>query len=275
MAFAELSSTLLVRSGNPAPVSVSSEATTPDSYRIRSSASRQRDSKQPLNIARHRAGLIYHSRGIRLSGFVLCCVASVIAGGLFISHYLEPRNASQATNEGLKDTGTNKVDSSLEPTPAIPMQLEEAEVLTLASNEQRTAPDARTNAPLLGVPTEEPPLINTDAEPSSVNSAPPAIRAQSRSETELAALIERGDAFFSSGDVASARLFYQHAAEASDGAAALRLGEAFDPAFLRRARLVRASGDVEQASYWYLRAWELGNSDAEVLLKGLRSSDER
>ena len=81
------------------------------------------------------------------------------------------------------------------------------------------------------------------------------------------ALVTRGDAFFAAGDLASARLFYEHAAAAGNAIAALRLGGTFDPGFLARARIGRVQGDAAIALYWYRRARDLGNGDAEILLK--------
>jgi hypothetical protein len=86
---------------------------------------------------------------------------------------------------------------------------------------------------------------------------------------EIAALIARGDALIIQGDVASARLFYEHAADAADGQAALRLGETYDPAFLARAHLSGARGDAPTAARWYRRARELGTGEAEALLRTL------
>jgi hypothetical protein len=87
---------------------------------------------------------------------------------------------------------------------------------------------------------------------------------------ETAPLVERGDRLFGVGDIASARLFYERAADAGDGQAALRLGETYDPAFLERAQL-RVQGDRALAVFWYRRARELGASDAEILLKGVQA----
>lgn len=50
---------------------------------------------------------------------------------------------------------------------------------------------------------------------------------------EIATLLARGDALLSTGDMTSARLFYQLAADAGAGLAAVRLGETFDPALSR------------------------------------------
>jgi hypothetical protein len=89
------------------------------------------------------------------------------------------------------------------------------------------------------------------------------------SATEIATLLARGDALIAKGDLASARLFYERAAEAGDGQAALRLGESYDPAFLAQAHLSGVRGDALAAARWYRRARELGISEAETLLQTL------
>ena len=72
---------------------------------------------------------------------------------------------------------------------------------------------------------------------------------------------------FSKGDVIAARAFYERAADAGEGRAALRLGETFDPIFLAQARLRAARGDLSTALSWYRRARDLGVTEAEILLK--------
>ena len=94
--------------------------------------------------------------------------------------------------------------------------------------------------------------------------------AQPRSSSlETASLLESGDRLFGMGDVISARLFYERAAEAGDGQAALRLGETYDPTFLERAKLRAIKGDLKAAAFWYRRATELGIVEADILLKGV------
>ena len=78
-------------------------------------------------------------------------------------------------------------------------------------------------------------------------------------------LVARGDGFLSAGDIASARPFYERAADAGDGPAALRLGATFDPAFLGRVGVRGIPGDPDQASSWYRRARELGGAAGERL----------
>jgi hypothetical protein len=88
----------------------------------------------------------------------------------------------------------------------------------------------------------------------------------------------RGDALFAAGDLAPARQFYELAANAGDGQAALQLGETYDPAFLAQAKIRGSSGRGNRASaaYWYQRASRIGAPGAEILLKAVMASgDER
>jgi hypothetical protein len=105
---------------------------------------------------------------------------------------------------------------------------------------------------------------------------PPAAAPPSATVGEIAApaltnssLVERGDALFGAGDIFSARLYYERAAEAGDAQAALRLGETHDPAFLARIRFVGALGNGATAAFWYKRAQELGAPEAAILLEAL------
>lgn len=86
---------------------------------------------------------------------------------------------------------------------------------------------------------------------------------------ESAALLSRGDALFATGDIASARLFYEHAANAGNAQAAIRLGETFDPTFLSRVQVKGVRGEPAVALEWYKRAQELGASDADILVMSL------
>ena len=87
----------------------------------------------------------------------------------------------------------------------------------------------------------------------------------------MAGLLARGDNLLSVGDVASARLFYERAADAGEALAAVRLAETFDPVFLYRAHLRSVRGDLDMALSWYRRARDLGAPGAEVLLKALEA----
>ncbi len=79
---------------------------------------------------------------------------------------------------------------------------------------------------------------------------------------EVAALIARGQTYFASGDVVSARLVFRRAAEAGDAQAALALGGTYDPLVLKSLGVIGVAADAAQARGWYQRAAELGSREA-------------
>lgn len=84
----------------------------------------------------------------------------------------------------------------------------------------------------------------------------------------ILSLVARGDALFSTRDIASARLFYERAADEGDAQAALRLGETYDANFLAQAHMSGVLGDAAAAAKWYRRARDLGSGEADLLLSG-------
>lgn len=113
------------------------------------------------------------------------------------------------------------------------------------------------------------PASASPSEPAATAAAGKAGPDSTLSEAEIAALMQRGDSLFAQGDVASARLFYERAANAGNGQAALRLGNSFDQFFLSRIGMGDVHGDLAVAARWYARAMDLGEHDAEVLLIAL------
>jgi hypothetical protein len=125
--------------------------------------------------------------------------------------------------------------------------------------------------PDIQVATTEP---EASPRPSSEQPVAPVLPAASPhlSAEEIVELLARGDILFQRGDVASARLFYERAADAGDGRAALRAGATFDPTFLDREVLRGVHSDRAEARLWYHRAGELGEAEAEGRLKNLETS---
>jgi hypothetical protein len=91
------------------------------------------------------------------------------------------------------------------------------------------------------------------------------------SNAELTELLHHGDALLRTGDISSARLFYERAADAGDGRAALRLGATFDPEFLGRLGLGKLQADPAEAGLWYSRARDLGEVEAKRRLNSLET----
>jgi len=99
-------------------------------------------------------------------------------------------------------------------------------------------------------------------EAAATTTETPLPRADTRlSIEEIAALVARGDAFVMTGDISSARQFYERAVAAGDGRAALRMGATFDPAFLDQTGFRNTFRDRQQALSWYRRARDLGEAE--------------
>ena len=155
--------------------------------------------------------------------------------------------------------------------PAVPERDEppraEAEPATQGAREPaETAPPVQISAPSPApLPVPALPMPEAPRPVAATLEAPMPIAGPGLSATETAELVARGDAFTRARDVASARLFYQRAAEAGDGRAALRMGQTFDPAFFGGIRGPQASR--QDALSWYSRARDLGDAEAQRMLK--------
>jgi hypothetical protein len=96
---------------------------------------------------------------------------------------------------------------------------------------------------------------------------------------EIADLIGRGEKFIKAGELASARLVLQRAAEAGDQRAALMLAGTFDPIVLEKIGIQGFAPDIIQgfapdialARTWYERAKEFGSREAARRLQMLAS----
>jgi hypothetical protein len=85
----------------------------------------------------------------------------------------------------------------------------------------------------------------------------------------IAGLLARGDWLLATGDIASARLLYERAADAGEARAAVRLGETFDPVYLDASHRRGLHGDPDMAVLWYRHARDLGATGAASRLKKL------
>jgi TPR repeat protein len=80
-------------------------------------------------------------------------------------------------------------------------------------------------------------------------------------------LMERGQQLIYFGDIVSARLVFQRAAEAGDAAAAVAMGATYDPIMLAKSRFSGLPADVGKARSWYEKAKALGSTEASGRLK--------
>lgn len=187
----------------------------------------------------------------------LCAGGAVIAAGIgaFVLHPTAEQvcEASKSTGRG---GSVSEQASVFQPKGEAATKLEQAgpktETMLATSNPQPLPPPKVENKAAV-------------APPGMVQ--PPA--GSSPSAVEISGLLARGDAFLSAGDITSARLFYERAANAESGLAALQLGGTFDPMILGRSGVRGIAADPAQALSWYRRARELGAGEAEQRIKAL------
>jgi hypothetical protein len=110
--------------------------------------------------------------------------------------------------------------------------------------------------------TQRPPLLPTPLQTVSPSVAPtPPVAAEGA--PVIAAKMKIGVELMTYGEVAAARVMFQRAAEAGDGAGAFALAETYDPLVLGGLRLREGiTPDPALARSWYERARDLGSLEA-------------
>src|SRR5204863_5734147 len=88
---------------------------------------------------------------------------------------------------------------------------------------------------------------------------------------ELAALLKRAKGMLAVGDIASARLLLERAADAQEAEAALMLAGTYDPQVLGSQDLRSITPDPAAARVWYQKAAQLGSADAKRRLGQLQN----
>jgi hypothetical protein len=215
-------------------------------------------------------------RGLVASGVLL----TLSIGAFLVLHYVklagEPSAGSASSTPSTREASTPPGAMPASPAAALaparpapdPAKQEPAlPVATPAPAQAARVPEA-TPSVALSPPEEE----QTRPQATSRAASPPLTQFQAGerpSTAEIAALVTRGDRFLRSGDIASARLFYELAADAGDGSAALRLGATFDPGVLGRVNVRGTASDPAQALAWYRRARDLGKAAAGERLRTL------
>jgi hypothetical protein len=209
--------------------------------------------------------------------FRLCFVSVLAAGAVSAGIFMvtqparEKATAESAPAEEALAKASEATSSSegLAMTPPAADAVENAAALAgpVPTRAESGAEPAPTSVTPTGGP--EPKVAVVPAAPTleaTSTIAPPAPQKTptlpSLSAAEIAVLLARGDWCFATGDVASARLFYERAAGVGEARAAVKLGETFDPAFLGRLNPRGVRADPGVAVFWYRRARDLGATDA-------------
>jgi hypothetical protein len=92
---------------------------------------------------------------------------------------------------------------------------------------------------------------------------PPASKAtRALDPEEIKLLMKQGEQVIAAGDVVTARIVFQRAAEAGDADAAVVLGATYDPIVLAKLGVTGLGADVDKARTWYQKAESLGSVEA-------------
>jgi hypothetical protein len=86
---------------------------------------------------------------------------------------------------------------------------------------------------------------------------------------EIKLLTRQGEQFAATGDLVTARILLQRAAEAGDATAAMALGATYDPNVLAKLGVAGMAADVEKARSWYRKAESQGSAEATRRLHAL------
>ena len=128
------------------------------------------------------------------------------------------------------------------------------------STSAQTSQSIKTSQPPRS-PEGETGAIGQAGEPAA--QIPPASKAtRVLDPEEITLLMKQGEQFIAAGDVVTARIVFQRAAEAGDADAALALGATYDPIVLANLGVAGLGANVEKARIWYQKAENLGSTDA-------------
>jgi hypothetical protein len=105
-------------------------------------------------------------------------------------------------------------------------------------------------------------------EPAATETPPPTRRID---PDELATLLKRAKGLLAIGDITSARLLLERAADAQEADAALMLAGTYDPQVLGTRDMRSITPDPASARLWYQKAAQLGSSDAKRRLGQLQN----
>jgi hypothetical protein len=133
------------------------------------------------------------------------------------------------------------------------------------------APAPAAAAPLAAIAPVAvvPPAAAPAAAPPPVAAAPQPVRRAD--PQEMANLMQRAKGFLSSGDLMSARLLLERAAELQNADAALLLAQTYDPEVLGTSDVRNTTPEPAQARAWYQKAAQLGSADAQRRLAQLQN----
>ena len=193
-------------------------------------------------------------------------------------------DASEPSNENLADATDTSHDDQQRTTEATlplpqldPDRSQQLGLLKQQANSVTPPPagerDGKTVVAALTPPAASTSIASREApkpevpQPAAAAVAQPSVAARGLPADMLELLLRRGDALLGLGDVASARLLYERAAQAGDARGAMGAGKTYDPQFLSQMGARGIRPDAAIAADWYRKAFALGDASAAGRLK--------
>ncbi|MCG8562510.1 MAG: hypothetical protein MI824_22150 [Hyphomicrobiales bacterium] len=143
-------------------------------------------------------------------------------------------------------------------------------------------PPRETAAPPAPTPRSRQAAVNPA--PAPVETAPPRQEQAQRapapvqrtiSEAAESRLLSRGQGLMRDGDIAGARLIFEHAAQRGSVKAMVALAKSYDPDLLGQLGVQGIQPDLEKAINWYERASRSGDQESSVRVKALMAQARR
>jgi hypothetical protein len=138
--------------------------------------------------------------------------------------------------------------------------------ITRSRNQQvNAAQSASITVTIGGPPTTPTAASSTTAIPDTSAPAKP----RSSGVANEAMLMARANESFRKGDVSGARVVYEYLAMQGSSAAAMAMGETYDPLVLAKVVVKGLDADAKKAQQWYEKAEDLGSQEARSRLNAL------
>ena len=227
-----------------------------------------------------------YGQGALTAGFSIGCLV-VVAASAYVATSMssQPQTAAVSAAPPLSRPPSTSL-ASRAPAGAGAVSATRAEAPPAAPAPKQAAKDtaAATAIPSASAPEKSTPSVAAAAEPpkhqedtASLSPAPPTektapatsasvgpapkpgapVPETKLSDADRALFAQRGNELLAAGDIASARLFFERAANAGDAGSALGMAKTFDPDELAKAGVRGVKGDLAKADYWYQRARSL------------------
>jgi TPR repeat protein len=212
-----------------------------------------------------RASSLYY-RNVIVTGMLAACVIAGAAWWFSGRMHLFGRAADSAAPVAAQTGGPTSAGGSAggaasdAPAPAAPQR----QAVVSAPAEPAGAKSSATGAHVMSAAQAVPAPATSAAGPTTNATT---ATAPSPAEAEIIGLLRRrGDAALAEGDIVTARLLFEQAADMGSPAAATAAGKTYDAEFLAQygARGIRP--DQAQAAAWFRKAIALGDVDAQEWL---------